>query len=138
MFERVETLVQLWHRDRNLIAGSTDEAQFTKLQEEVEELHVSIGKGTSPIDDIGDIMVVLINIAERNGLSLTECLEHAYDEIKYRRGKMMGGVFVKEDTHSDEDEYPPMQQWEIDEALADIIGDDKWLEKQQAKTNDNI
>ena len=138
MFERVETLVQLWHRDRNLIAGSTDEAQFTKLQEEVEELHVSIGKGNSPIDDIGDIMVVLINIAERNGLSLTECLEHAYDEIKYRRGKMMGGVFVKEDTHSDEDEYPPMQQWEIDEALADIIGDDKWLEKQQAKTNDNI
>lgn len=100
MFERVETLVQLWHRDRNLIAGSTDEAQFTKLQEEVEELHVSIGKGTSPIDDIGDIMVVLINIAERNGLSLTECLEHAYDEIKFRRGKMMGGVFVKEDTHS--------------------------------------
>jgi hypothetical protein len=38
----------------------------------------------------------------------------------------------------DEDEYPPMQQWEIDEALADIMGDDKWLEKQQAKTNDNI
>ena len=38
----------------------------------------------------------------------------------------------------DEDEYPPMQQWEIDEALADIIGDDKWLAKQQAKTNDNF
>jgi len=103
MFERVETLVQLWHRDRNLIAGSTDEAQFTKLQEEVEELHVSIGKGNSPIDDIGDIMVVLINIAERNGLSLTECLEHAYDEIKFRRGEMRGGVFVKEDTYSDEE-----------------------------------
>jgi NTP pyrophosphatase (non-canonical NTP hydrolase) len=85
-----------------LIAGSTDEAQFTKLQEEVEELHASIGKGTSPIDDIGDIMVVLINIAERNGLSLTECLEHAYDEIKFRRGKMLGGVFVKEDTYSEE------------------------------------
>ena len=39
---------------------------------------------------------------------------------------------------SDSGEYAPMQQWEIDEALADIIGDDKWLEKQQAKTNDNI
>ena len=36
----------------------------------------------------------------------------------------------------DEDEYPPMQQWEIDEALADIIGDDKWLEKQREKTNE--
>ena len=31
-----------------------------------------------------------------------------------------------------------MQQWEIDEALADIIGDDKWLEKQKAKTNVDI
>ena len=28
----------------------------------------------------------------------------------------------------DDDEYPPMQQWEIDEALADIIGDDRWLD----------
>ena len=38
----------------------------------------------------------------------------------------------------DDDEYPPMQQWEIDEALADIIDDDKWLEKQKAKTNVDI
>jgi len=38
----------------------------------------------------------------------------------------------------DDDEYPPMQQWEIDEALADIIGDDRWLEKQREKTNDNL
>ena len=45
--------------------------------------------------------------------------------------------------HGDEhltwdDEPIYLEQWEIDEALADIIGDDKWLEKQQAKTNDNI
>jgi hypothetical protein len=31
---------------------------------------------------------------------------------------------------SDSGEYAPMQQWEIDEALADIIGDDKWLEER--------
>ena len=34
----------------------------------------------------------------------------------------------------DEDEYPPMQQWEIDEALADMRGDDKWLEDKEKKT----
>jgi len=48
------------------------------------------------IDDIGDIIVVLINIAERNGLTLWECMYHAYNDIKYRKGKMVDGVFVKE------------------------------------------
>ena len=42
------------------------------------------------------MMVVLINIAERNNLSLTECLEVAYNDIKDRKGKMVDGVFVKE------------------------------------------
>ena len=47
-------------------------------------------------DDIGDMMVVLINIAERNGLSISECLAQAWDDIKDRKGKMVDGVFVKE------------------------------------------
>ena len=42
------------------------------------------------------MMVVLINIAERNGLSLTECLDVAYNDIKDRKGRMIDGVFVKE------------------------------------------
>jgi len=41
-------------------------------------------------------MVVLINIAERNQISLTECLKVAYNDIKDRKGKMVDGVFVKE------------------------------------------
>jgi len=90
------TRVTQWHYDRNLIDGATDKAQFTKLQEEVQELATSIWNETSPIDDIGDIMVVLINIAERNGLSLNDCLAHAYNDIKDRKGKMVDGIFVKE------------------------------------------
>jgi hypothetical protein len=88
--------VKQWHRDRNLIEGSTDAAQHTKLVEEVKELETNILLSQPVIDDIGDCMVVLINIAERNGLSLTECLQHAYDDIKDRKGKMVDGVFVKE------------------------------------------
>jgi hypothetical protein len=42
------------------------------------------------------MIVVLINMAERNGISLTECLQVAYDDIKDRKGKMIDGVFVKE------------------------------------------
>ena len=88
--------VKQWHYDRNLIEGSTDKAQMNKLYEEVKELNESVYYRKNPIDDIGDIMVVLINIAERNGLTLEQCLEHAYNDIKDRKGKMVDGVFVKE------------------------------------------
>jgi NTP pyrophosphatase (non-canonical NTP hydrolase) len=95
--------IKQWHYDRNLIEGSTDLDQFGKLQEEVLELHEALicnsylDNYTPEITDaIGDIMVVLINIAERNGLTLEQCLEHAYNDIKDRTGKMVDGVFVKD------------------------------------------
>lgn len=95
--------VKQWHYDRNLIEGSTDLDQFGKLQEEVLELHEALicnsylDNYTPEITDaIGDIMVVLINIAERNGLTLEQCLEHAYNDIEDRTGKMVDGVFVKD------------------------------------------
>ena len=94
--EQLEMRVVLWHRDRNLIEGSTDAAQHTKLVEEVKELETNILLSQPVVDDIGDCMVVLINIAERNGLSLFACLSHAYNDIKDRKGKMVDGVFVKE------------------------------------------
>ena len=42
------------------------------------------------------MIVVLINIAERNNLTIEQCLEKAWDDIKDRKGKMVDGVFVKE------------------------------------------
>lgn len=92
----LEARVLQWHFDRNLVRGSTDLAQFSKLEEEVAELKASLEAGTCPVDDIGDIIVVLINIAARNKLSLFDCLHHAYEDIKDRKGKMVDGVFVKE------------------------------------------
>lgn len=91
----IESITQ-WHHDRNLIGGSTDKDQFCKLIQEAGELSDSICKGKSVADDIGDMMVVLINIAERNGLSICECLAQAWLDIKDRKGEMRDGVFVKE------------------------------------------
>jgi NTP pyrophosphatase (non-canonical NTP hydrolase) len=85
-----------WHYDRNLIEGSTDKDQYMKLIQEMGELSDSICKGKDIRDDCGDIMVVLLNIIERNGLTMEECLETAYNDIKDRKGKMIDGVFVKE------------------------------------------
>lgn len=85
-----------WHHDRNLINGATDQTQFVKLMEEVGELAGNISRGKCIKDDIGDVIVVLINIAERNGLSIAQCMEQAYDDIKDRKGRMIDGCFVKE------------------------------------------
>lgn len=86
-----------WHYQRNLIHGSTDKDQYMKLIQEAGELSDNICKGRSIADDIGDMMVVLINIAERNNLTIEQCLQQAYNDIKDRKGRMVDGVFVKEE-----------------------------------------
>tara|TARA_Y100001951_G_C11284817_1_gene267925 strand:- start:208 stop:648 length:441 start_codon:yes stop_codon:yes gene_type:complete len=85
-----------WHHDRNLIDGSTDKDQFAKLIQEAGELSDNICKGEDVSDDIGDMIVVLLNIAERNKLSLADCLSKAWDDIKDRKGRMVDGIFIKE------------------------------------------
>ena len=92
-----------WHLARNLIHGSKDTAQVLKLIQEVGELSDSICKNKTPIDDIGDIMVILINICVRNNLSLKACIDHAYQDIKDRRGMMVDGIFIKEADYKDDD-----------------------------------
>jgi NTP pyrophosphatase (non-canonical NTP hydrolase) len=94
--EELVNKIAQWHHDRNLIDGSTDKDQYMKLIQEAGELSDNICKGRDISDDIGDMMVVLINIATRNNLSITECLEAAYNDIKDRKGKMIDGVFVKD------------------------------------------
>ena len=85
-----------WHYDRNLIEGSTDKDQVLKLAQELGELSDSVCKGKDVKDDIGDMLVVMLNIAERNGVILAECLQKAWDDIKHRKGRMIDGIFVKE------------------------------------------
>jgi NTP pyrophosphatase (non-canonical NTP hydrolase) len=88
--------IEQWHHDRNLIEGSDDKSQFAKLIQEAGELSDNICKGNDISDDIGDMIVVLINIAARNNLSIQKCLQQAWDDIKDRKGIMVDGVFVKE------------------------------------------
>ena len=94
--EKLIELVTQWHRDRNLIDGSDDKSQTLKLLQELGELSDSVCKEQSILDDIGDMLVVMINICERNKISLEKCLEVAYNDIKDRKGKMIDGIFVKE------------------------------------------
>lgn len=88
--------IEDWHVARNLIDGSTDQAQYVKLIEEAGELAGNIARRRDIKDDIGDMVVVLINIAKRNNLKLEDCMEAAWNDIKHRKGKMVEGVFIKE------------------------------------------
>ena len=94
--EEYVDLIRQWHHDRNLIDGANDKDQICKLIQEVGELSDNVCKGRDIRDDIGDCIVILVNIAERNGLTLAECIETAYNDIKDRKGRLVDGVFIKE------------------------------------------
>jgi len=98
--ENIIYKIRQWHHDRNLIEGATDKDQVCKLIQEVGELSDNVCKQKDVRDDIGDIIVVLINIAERNNITIAECLQQAYDDIKDRKGKMVDGIFIKEEWSS--------------------------------------
>jgi NTP pyrophosphatase (non-canonical NTP hydrolase) len=89
--------IKTWHHERNLIEGSTDKDQTLKLLQELGELSDSVCKGKDIRDDLGDMLVVMINIMERNDLEISDCLEVAWNDIKDRKGKMVDGIFVKEE-----------------------------------------
>lgn len=93
-----EQKVVKWAEARNIIAGATPQAQMLKLTEEMGELAGGIARGKTEVisDSIGDCAVVLTILAAQFGMSLESCFAAAYEEIKDRKGKMVGGVFIKE------------------------------------------
>lgn len=94
----VEDLIVSWAEERNLIAGSTPQAQVVKLVEEFGELARGICKGDDALikDSIGDMFVVLTIIAAQLSVDVEGCAILAYNEIRDRKGEMRDGVFVKE------------------------------------------
>lgn len=88
--------VQIWAEDRNLISGSTPKTQMLKLTSEIGELADDINKQADPTDSIGDCLVVLTILAAQHNTTLLDCLAHAYDQIKDRKGVMLDGVFIRD------------------------------------------
>lgn len=90
--------VRQWAVDRNMHTADPSK-QFLKVAEEVGEIARALAKQRPEDlkDAIGDSFVTLIILAEQCGVSFEESLQFAYDEIKDRKGKMVNGVFIKED-----------------------------------------
>ena len=91
-------LIRIWAKDRGLYDKGNSHTQYVKLMEEAGELAQAILKQDKPEiqDAIGDMVVVLTNLAELEGFTIEDCIDSAYTEISTRRGKMLNGTFVKE------------------------------------------
>jgi len=94
----VYDLIREWADERGLYRNGDSKTQFAKLQEEAGELARAILKNDREefIDAIGDMMVVLTNLAALEGLKVEDCVVSAYTVIKNRTGKMINGSFVKD------------------------------------------
>lgn len=128
-FSDLITAVEDWAAARDILQHSTPTAQLMKTVSELGELADATMHDDTPniIDGIGDVLVTLIIYARLQDLSLTACLQSAYDTIKDRKGRLTAsGVFLKETTA--EIESPVDDDWALADALKKAHADDALAE----------
>ena len=88
-------LIREWADERGLYENGDTKTQALKLVEGVGETCRAILKedDNEIVDGIGDCVVVLVNLAELQGVSIESCIAAAYEEIKGRKGKMVNGTY---------------------------------------------
>jgi len=91
-------LIRNWAATRGLYDEGDSHTQYVKLQEECGELAKALLQDDKPeiVDAIGDIVVVLTNLAHLQGYDIEYCIDEAYKVIANRTGKMINGTFVKD------------------------------------------
>ena len=91
-------LIREWARVRGIYKQGDSKTQYVKLQEEAGELAKALlDRDMEEIQDaIGDIVVVLTNLAKLEGLNIEDCIKSAYNEIKDRKGSIKNNTFVKQ------------------------------------------
>ena len=95
----IEMNVIRWGEERKIVQHSNPRAQAIKTLEEVGELMQAIADNDreAMIDAYGDILVTLVMGCATADLDLVKCFEHAYEQIKNRKGFLSPeGIFVKE------------------------------------------
>tara|TARA_Y200000002_G_scaffold36470_1_gene26775 strand:+ start:2129 stop:2956 length:828 start_codon:yes stop_codon:yes gene_type:complete len=92
-------LIRDWANNRGLYDEGDKKTQYCKLIEEAGELGRAILKEDQEefVDAIGDMVVVLTNLAHLGGVSIENCIDSAYKVISKRSGKMVNGTFVKDE-----------------------------------------
>jgi len=90
--------IRAWATERGIYDKGDSRTQYVKLMEEAGELAEALLKSDEPEikDAIGDMVVVLTNLAHLEGMTIEDCVNSAYEVIAKRKGKMVNGTFVKE------------------------------------------
>lgn len=96
--DQLEQKIYGWANDKCLLKKENSFKQWAKVSEEFGETGRALLKDdlAALSDGIGDMFVTLVILAEQNGLSMENCVNHAWNEIANRKGVTVGGVFVKE------------------------------------------
>ncbi len=96
--DNIFNCIREWADERGLYEKGDPKTQYIKLMEEAGEVGRAILKQDTNeiIDGIGDMVVVLTNLAELHGITIEECIQEAYNVISKRTGKMVNGTFVKD------------------------------------------
>ena len=92
-------LIREWADDKGIYQAGDPKTQYIKLMEEGGELADALLKQNEEevVDAIGDMVVVLTNLAELIGVPIEVCIEQAYNTISKRTGRMIRGTFVKDE-----------------------------------------
>jgi NTP pyrophosphatase (non-canonical NTP hydrolase) len=90
-------LIRSWADERGIYDKGNSHTQYVKLMEEAGELAKALldNNKYEIKDAIGDMVVVLTNLAVLEGMQIENCIDSAYNEIANRKGKMINGTFVK-------------------------------------------
>ena len=80
--------IRQWADAKGIYESGDSKTQYVKLMEEAGELAQAILKNDEPevIDAIGDMVVVLTNLAKLRGHNIEDCIDSAYDVIAKRTG----------------------------------------------------
>lgn len=91
--------IRNWASERNIIEKGDSKTQYVKLMEEAGELAQALLKNNNKEikDAIGDMVIVLTNLASLKDFKIEDCIDYAYNEIQNRTGKMINGTFVKDE-----------------------------------------
>ena len=91
--------IREWAKERGIYDKGNSHTQYVKLQEEAGELAKALlNNDRYEIKDaIGDMVVVLTNLAHLEKLNIEDCIDAAYRTISKRTGKMINGTFVKDE-----------------------------------------
>jgi len=91
-------LIRQWAHAKGIYDKGDSKTQYIKLMEESGELAKALltNDRDEIIDAIGDIAVVLTNLAALEKLTIEDCIDSAYKVIAQRKGKMINGTFVKQ------------------------------------------